>query len=72
MGRGNKSLFEASGSHDHDHLYKLLFLLSMEASQELASIGQAVLEMFEDNGHMHVYSRGTGADEDLMSNFLHK
>ena len=68
MGRGNKSLFEASGSHDH--LYKLLFLL--EASQELASIGQAVLEMFEDNGHMHVYSRGTGADEDLMSNFFHK
>ena len=40
----------------------------------LALIGQAVYEkkMFENNGHIHVYSPGAGADNPLASIFFKK
>ena len=38
----------------------------------LALIGRAVSErkLFENNGHVHVYSPGAGADNPIGSNFL--
>ena len=38
----------------------------------LALIGQGVLEkkIFENGGHIHVYSSGAGADNPLGSNFF--
>ena len=43
------------------HLYKLSFTLPKEALHEImALIGQVVSEkkMFENNGHIHVFSQG--------------
>ena len=41
----------------------------------MALIGQVVSDsekMFENNGHIHVYSPGAGADNPLGSNSFHK
>ena len=40
---------------------------------KLALIGRVVSEekMFENNGYVHVYSPGEGADNPLGSNFFH-
>ena len=42
--------------------------------QNLALTDQVVLEMnmFENNGHLHVFSPGAGADDPLGSNFFYK
>ena len=34
--------------------------------------GQAISEKFDNNGYIHVYSPGTGADNHLGSNSFHK
>ena len=56
-----------SWSCDLDHLYTLSFSLPKENSHEMAFIGQVVLEkkMFENNGYVHLYSPGAGADNPL-------
>ena len=57
-----------SWSCDLDHLYKLSFPLPKEAlTFNLALIGHAVSEtkMFENNGHIHVFSPGAGAEDTL-------
>ena len=33
---------------------------------KLPMIGQVVSEMFENNGHVHVYNPGAGADKSLV------
>ena len=38
----------------------------------LALIRQVVLEMFENNGYIHVYSPGAGADNSLGSELLYE
>ena len=63
-----------SWSCDLDHLYKLSFPLPKEAPHKnLALIGQAVSveKMFENGGHIHVYSPGAGADNPLGTNVFH-
>ena len=62
-----------SWSCDLDHLYKLLFPLPKEAPHYLALIGQtlSVEKMFENGGHIQVYSPRAGADNHLGSNFFH-
>ena len=63
-----------SWSCDLNHLHKLSFLLSMEAPHKnLALIGQAVSmeKMFENGGHVHVYSAEAGVDNYLGSNNFH-
>ena len=62
-----------SWSCDLYHLYKLSFPLPKKAPHEIrALIGQEVSEkkMFENNGYIHVYSPGAGANNPLGSNFF--
>ena len=64
--------WQQSWSCDLDHLYKLSFPLPKKAQhKQLVLTGQAfsVEEMFENGGHIHVYS--PGADNTLGSNFFH-
>ena len=58
-----------SWSCDMDHLYNLSFTFS---TRNLAKIGQAVSEkkMFENNGHIHVFSPGAGTDNPKGNLFL--
>ena len=53
-----------SWSCDLDHLYKLLFPFRRGLHINLALIGLAVSveKMFENGGHILVYSPGAGAD----------
>ena len=60
-------------SCDLDHLYKLSCPFRKEA-QIWALIGQAVSveKMFENGGHIHVFSPGARTDNPLGSNIFHK
>ena len=51
-----------SRSCDLDHLYKVSFPLYKEAPHEIQADAE---KMFENNGHIHVYSPGTGTDNPL-------
>ena len=62
------------GSGHLGHVYKFLSPLPKEALLQKKSnlIGRAISgkKMFENNGHIHVYSPGTGADNSLRSIFF--
>ena len=54
-----------SWSCDQEHVHYFLLPLPQEAPRNLALISQVVSEMFENNGYIHVYSPGAGADNSL-------
>ena len=63
---------EPSWSSAKDNFYNLMFPLFQGGSKyNLALIDQTVLEkmMYENDGHIHVYSPGAEADNHLRSFF---
>ena len=73
-GFGHIGALQPSWSCDRDHIYKLMPSYHGGSTYNLALISHAVSEkkMFENNGHIHVYSPGAGADNHLGSKSFSK